>query len=614
MTTTYNIMKISCFSLFLLFFTTGMCNIKDNVIIEDAIETYTIITTKDGQSIDKIKSKIETTYTTQRTDDKIIAGLSYNSFSSIDKASAPDAKPLYIPDYEEGIFYDDTKECLLFFNVKKGGKATAKFEKTYNKAEYFTSIGFSESYFIKNKTVRLIIPQSLAEKIKIVEKSFTPNISSAQTKGKNGELIYTYTITDQKAHKREDGAPELSTIIPRIYIYGQFADVQELYNYLQQYTLTPDPEIESVNTLAQELTTNCTTKQECIEQITHWVQQNIRYIAVEHGEYGQRPDIASEVLRKRYGDCKGMSSLLKAMLKAVDIDTRLTWIGTSAISQRWDEVPNISSGNHMICTVIDGDSLLFLDGTTAYLPIGIYSPSIQGQQALIENGDSFILKDIPIQSPHQNCESNHALFHIEGNNLTGEITKKLSGTLRMDFCTTLNAIDASKRQDYINAYLKYPRENASPSNFNIEGDTISSHYTTLSATISEHDVCQHLNDAIYIDVMPLRNTLINSYNLKDRQNDIKIPHRQNYTSNISIAIPDGFIPSYIPEDFTINNEWFSLSIKYQTTPDSIICYSDLTIYNTLIPLEKGTIWNNIARQVKQANSEQITLILKQSKN
>lgn len=614
MTTTYNIIRIICLSLFISLSITGLCNINDNIIIENAIETYTIIASKDGQSIDKVKSKIETTYTAQRTEEKIIAGLSYNSFSSVDKASAPNAKPLYIPDYEEGIFYDDTKICLLFFNIKKGEKATAKFEKTYNKAEYFTSIGFSEGYFIKNKIVKLIVPQPLSEKIKIVEKSFNPNISLSQTKGKNGETIYTYIITNQTAHKREKYAPELSTIIPRIYIYGQFANVQELYNYLQQYTLTPDNEIGTVNTLARELTTDCSTTHERIEKITHWVQQNIRYIAVEHGEYGQRPDIASEVLRKRYGDCKGMSSLLKAMLTAVGIDSRLTWIGTNSISQRWEEVPNISSGNHMICSVIDGDSILFLDGTTAHLPIGNYSPSIQGQQALIENGDTYILKDVPIQSPHQNCESTHALFHIEGNNLTGEITKKLSGTLRMDFCTTLNAIDASKRQDFVNAYLQYPRKNVSITNATISGDTISSLFTTLSASIVEQDVCQHLNNAIYIDLMPLRNFLIEPYNLKDRQNAIRIPHRQRYVSDITLTISDGFTISYIPEDCTINNEWFSLSIKYKTTPDSIICYSDLTINNTLIPLEKGSIWNNIARQVKQANSEQITLILKQSKN
>ena len=586
----------------------------DNIIISNAQETYTIIATKDGLNIDKVKSKIETTYTAQRVDEKIVAGLSYNNFSSIDKASAPGAKPLYIPDYEEGIFYDDTKVCLLYFNIKAGENATAKFEKTYNKAEYFTSIGLSESFYIKQKTVKLVIPQSLANRIKIVEKSFTPNITSSKTIEKKGDVIYTYEITDHKAHKSEVSSPELSTIIPRIYIYGQFSDVQELYNYFKQYTLIPDPEIETVNSLARRITTNCSSNYERIKNITYWIQQNIRYIAVEHGEYGQRPDIASEVLRKRYGDCKGMSNLLKAMLMAVGIDSRLTWIGTSSIAQRWNEVPNISSGNHMICSVIDGDSILFLDGTTAHLPIGYYSPSIQGQQALIENGDSYILKDVPIQSPNNNCDSIQATFKIERNNLTGEISKKLSGTIKMRFCTVLNSLDASKRQDFISAYLQYPRKNVSLTNTDITGDNITSHHTTLSATVTEQDACQHLNDAIYIDLLPIRNSLIDTYDLKDRQYDIQIPHCQSYVCDITIKIPDGFITSYIPDNFELHNEWFSLSIKYETKANTITCKTRLSINNKNVTLEKGTLWNTFARQVKQANSEQITLIVKQPKH
>lgn len=611
MITTYNIIRAICLFLFISISAVGLCNATDNVIIDNAIETYTIIASKDGQNIEKVKAKIETTYTAQRTDEKVIAGLSYNNFSSVDKASAPGAKPSYIPNYEEGIFYDDTKICLLYFNIKKGENATAKFEKTYKKAEYFTSISFGEGYFIRNKIVKIIVPKSIAERIKIAEKSFNSNITSSQSTGDKGETIYTYIITNQKANKPEDNAPELSTIVPRIYIYGQFANVQELYDYLRQYTLTPDPDIEIVNTLAKQLTSNSNNKRESIELITYWVQQNIRYIAVEHGEYGQRPDIASEVLRKRYGDCKGMSSLLKAMLTAIGIDTRLTWIGTTSITQRWEEVPNLSSGDHMICSVIDEDSILFLDGTTAHLPIGYYTQSIQGQQALIENGDTYILKDVPIQSPYNNCDFTQATFHIEENNLIGEISKKLSGAIKMGFCTILKDFDASKRQDFINAYLRYPRKNVSISNVIIKGDSISSPFTTISATISEQDACQHLSDAIYIDLMPLRNGLIESYNLKDRQNDIQISNRQRYVSDITIVIPDGFTASYIPEDFTLNNEWFSLSIKYHATPNSITCNSNLIINKTIIPIEKASLWNNIARQVKQANGEQITLILKQ---
>ena len=46
-----------------------------------------------------------------------------------------------------------------------------------------------------------------------------------------------------------------------------------------------------------------------------WVQSNIRYVAYEEGDAGQRPDTPAEVLRKRYGDCKGSAALMRALLR-----------------------------------------------------------------------------------------------------------------------------------------------------------------------------------------------------------------------------------------------------------------------------------------------------------
>ena len=102
-----------------------------------------------------------------------------------------------------------------------------------------------------------------------------------------------------------------------------------------------------------------------------------------HGESGQRPDPASEVLRKRFGDCKGSAILTRDMLRAVGIDARLVWIGTRDIGTDWTDIPNISSGNHMISAVmLPGDSIMFLDGTSTYSTPGNQPYGITGCQAM----------------------------------------------------------------------------------------------------------------------------------------------------------------------------------------------------------------------------------------
>lgn len=600
-------LRLGAFTLFLLVFAIAAWGKSDdNVIITNAAEEYLIETSK-GDKMGKVKAKCELVFTARRVDEKVMALEYYNSFITIDKASAPDTKPVYLPDIDNGIFYDDSKMCALYFDVKKGKSETVRFEKTYTQPEYFTVISLAESYFVKNKTVTITIPEKLADKIRVVEKSFTPNIVSRREVGKNGNVTYTYTITDLDCFVSEQSAVYIGRSVPRIYICGHFANVNELYEYLHQYTTGDDPGIEGVNALAKELTANCASDAERIECLTYWVHNNIRYIAVEHGEYGQRPDLAGEVLRKRYGDCKGMSSLLKALLKAVGIDARLTWIGTTAIEQDWEEIPNISSGNHMICSVVNGDSVLYLDCTASYMPIGCYHHSIQGKQTIIENGETCILHRVPIQPASVNTDKLCGEMCINGNNLDGSLTNVITGYVRMAFCSSLNSIDASKRNDYIESYMGYPRKNAKITNLKITGDAVTDTETTVSAEISEPDACQHLGDAIYVELHPFRTSIIDTYDLKDRRRDIQLPSRRCLESDFKVKIPEGFSVASLPTPCAIENEWFTCDIVYDADNEYITCKAKLTINNTLLTIDKATAWNKEARKFKQANTEQITL-------
>lgn len=158
-------LRLGAFTLFLLVFAIAAWGKSDdNVIITNATEEYLIETGK-GDKMGKVKAKCELVFTARRVDEKVMALEYYNSFITIDKASAPDTKPVYLPDIDDGIFYDDSKMCALYFDVKKGKSETVRFEKTYTQPEYFTVISLSESYFVKNKTVTITIPEKLADKI-----------------------------------------------------------------------------------------------------------------------------------------------------------------------------------------------------------------------------------------------------------------------------------------------------------------------------------------------------------------------------------------------------------------------------------------------------------------
>src|SRR4029077_16419837 len=121
----------------------------------------------------------------------------------------------------------------------------------------------------------------------------------------------------------------------------------------------------------------------------------------EDGIMGFKPDAAQNVLKNKYGDCKGKANLLKEMLKLAGFDARLTWIGTSDLPYDYS-LPSLAVDNHMICTVILNGKKYLLDGTENFIAINDYAQRIQGKQVLIEDGKNFIIDRVPDFSAERN--------------------------------------------------------------------------------------------------------------------------------------------------------------------------------------------------------------------
>lgn len=157
--------------------------------------------------------------------------------------------------------------------------------------------------------------------------------------------------------------------------------------------------------LTDEITAGCTDELEKIRRTYAYVQQNIRYIAFENGLAGHRPDRPAEVLRKRYGDCKGMALLLRTLLKAQGFDARMAYIGTDDIASSPDEVPTLAAINHAFCLLFHQGKRYCLDATYRYLPPEDIPQGIQGRKALVENGDSCLILTLPQQDASASTDS-----------------------------------------------------------------------------------------------------------------------------------------------------------------------------------------------------------------
>ena len=93
--------------------------------------------------------------------------------------------------------------------------------------------------------------------------------------------------------------------------------------------------------------------EEAILAEVRYVRENIRYRDVRFGGHSLIPQLAETTLRERRGDCKDQSLLLKEMLAAIGVPSKLVAIHLSEAG--FETLPSIQQFNHMMLYIPKGD-------------------------------------------------------------------------------------------------------------------------------------------------------------------------------------------------------------------------------------------------------------------
>jgi transglutaminase-like putative cysteine protease len=189
-----------------------------------------------------------------------------------------------------------------------------------------------------------------------------------------------------------------------------------------------------------------------IQKVATFLQEEIRYVAIEIGMGGVKPHPATDVFRNRYGDCKDKATLLIAMLDAVGI--RATWVLVDTHRGFIDpKVPSVD-GNHAIAaieipkgydnpllkamvTARTGKRYLTFDPTNPYVSIGLLPSYLQGGYGILVAGNDSEVIELPVLQPGSDSTMLTAKFELD-----------TDGTLKGSVTVTHNGASASRLREF----------------------------------------------------------------------------------------------------------------------------------------------------------------------
>jgi len=351
-----------------------------------------------------------------------------------------------------------------------------------------------------------------------------------------------------------------------------------------------------------ELTAGAATPLDKMKALAAYVQQHIRYVAIEIGIGGFQPHEAGTVFANQYGDCKDKVTLLSTMLHEIGVESYYVLIDT----QRGIVVPDFPATrfNHAILAIRlpEGVSdtllfatirdpklgrLLFFDPTQKYVSLGYLPSELQDNYGLVVVPDGGKLVKLPLLPPAVNRLLRTAKLNLsDAGNLDGEMQEVRWGAPAVSSREQFLDLPPGKRPEVIENFLgrffnNFTVTSVSAGNLEQYDQTLTLDYKFV--------VEGYAKTAGYLMILRPRVVGAKGSNLlagKARKYPIEFGEATRQDDIFDITLPAGYVVDELPRPVQVECAYGSYKSEIKVADNTLHYKRTYEIKDIIVPTQK----------------------------
>lgn len=449
------------------------------------------------------------------------------------------------------------------------------------------------------------VPNSMTARYR-VEKFLkdSPGITAGnKSKSYTWQEDYTYVKGGD-----EPASPNYMRIGPYI-VFSTIESWQKINDWglnLVQNQFNPDKAIE--NQVDELVKGRKQDKKGLIEPLFNFVSKNIRYVAIELAEASFKPYSAAEVFKNAYGDCKGKSALLIAMLKSIGISAYPALLITNNSGFILEDIPTVSF-NHMIVAVPDGEGYLFLDPTAEMLPFGKVPFFEQGCDAFIIKKDKkteFV--KIPVD-PADDNEISRQCQLVFNRDSSVEVKENYTYTGQIDWPNRI-LVKNTPPGKYKELFEEIARSVFASFKLN---DFFTSDYNdfkipfSLTSNYKVNNYARKSGNLYYFSVPATEPLVYNMFSRMPRHTPLNLGFAFVKVEDIIITLPAGYKIKSLPKPLVLDSLLVSYTKEIREARGKISVYTKCVLKTNEIPVGKYGAFKNMIDKIRKSNEEDVIL-------
>ncbi len=548
------------------------------VVVRSSQMVYTV------ESLTRAKASFRQVITlmNESADNLRVFPIYYDSFRSVQRinASVYDADGRFIEpvpasrilDVSAGSgFISDARAKLILFPVNRY-PFTIEVEYDVVFKGWYMLPGWpfqSNPYFsVEESGVQYVIPGSFPFRYR--EKHMSASFDSIR---QDDRTIYTWTQRNIPAIKRSYFSPLAIDRLPELLvatddfefggIRGSLRSWESLGEWAWKLNLGLDQLGDAEKRRVAGITSGLTDDREKVEALYRYMQSRTRYTSIQLGIGGLKPAPASEVSEKGYGDCKGLTNYMSALLKEAGIVSYYTWVRSGANRSIDPTFVSHQFDHAILCVPLRGDTV-WLECTSQTIPFNYLGSFTSDRDVLLITPDGGRLARTP--AFRNSFTNNVATISIGRREPTKGSFTLTSGGVGFDNYRNFNGKDIAELRRMLNSGMElgtYITDTASYREY-VSDEPLSA--ISFELTLNDFSVVTGRRIHFRPCLSPSGYQPFDSISLKV----FEISEKRD---SIIYRVPAGYRAEYIPEAVVMEGEYGAYSFSVVPLDDGSLLFT-----------------------------------------
>ena len=511
--------------------------------------------------------------------------------------------------------YSDSKVKEFYFpQVRRNCVVEYEYQLRFSSLLYWSDWFFQSHLPVLHSRYTLVIPRHFDFNVRVLNDKIVPKVDF-----RKGKKVFVWETSNKEAIRQEIFMPPAADLVSRVafapvefefdgetYPSRSWNDIAVWYREISQ----PDAvSTEELHLLAQELTSGLSSPEEKMKVLYEYVQEHVRYVSVAIGVGAFKPLPCAEILEYGYGDCKDMTALLLALLRAAQIEAFPAMLSTKGHRRVLTEMPKVKQFDHVVTAVPSAGSYVWLDPACRNCGFGELPYEDQGASVLLVKPGGGELTVTPETEQGENRTHTHweVALNSDGS-VTGQVTIRAAGQEGLAFRASLTELKPQRRRKALAGFLSswFAEPYLLATEFGNFEEKDSSIVVSAGFEAARFGAGQEDGLSLPID-LHTQNYLNLMFPHAQRYSPVVFDYRFVNTDQLDVIVPKGFQIEHLPAPVRLDEPFGSFESTYQVEEDKIVHKRLFVRKELFIPVAEYSRLKDFYDQAAAADNQRIIL-------